>query len=1113
MKTLIRTTSILLLTLSLGFVLSSQAEGNKKIVLVAGRPSHGPGEHEHNAGVLLLKKCLDKVPGIEAVAYTNGWPSDKNIFDGAAAIVLYMDGGDGHPAIQGDHLLQLNEAMKRGAGLACLHYAVEVPAHKGGMEFLNWIGGYFETNWSVNPVWEADFTKLPEHPITRGVKPFKIQDEWYYHMRFQDQNVTPILTAVPPDSTREKPDDPHGGNPVVRSRKGMPEDTAWAYERPDGGRGFGFTGAHYFKNFGNENFRRIILNAILWIAKVDVPADGVQSTVTEEDLRQNLDPKGPRKSAASSPAGAGGATAAKAKYKSGLVRGGSVAVDADISGAKHLYLVVTDGGNGYSCDWADWIDPELVRADGPSVKLASLKWKSASAGWGTVGIDKNVNGGAMKIGGKVLRGIGTHAPSLIEYDLPEGGFARLVAGAGLDDGGTEQNGGAQVEFMVFTEPPPDRLLKVSQGGNATAAAHGSGPESARESLKSFTVADGLEVTLFASEPLVRNPTDMDIDERGRVWITEGVNYRSSFQPWGILQPEGDRIVVLEDTDGDGVADKATTFYQGPEINSALGICVLGNQAIVCRSPNVFRFIDTDGDGKADKKEVLFSGIGGVDHDHGVHAMVFGPDGKLYFNFGNESHHLRDRDGRPVIDLAGDEVKDSGKPYRGGMVLRCNPDGSQVEVLAHNFRNNYEVAVDSFGTLWQSDNDDDGNRSVRINYVMEFGNFGYFDEMTGAGWQTKRSNLEPDIPHRHWHQNDPGVVPNLLLTGAGAPTGMAIYEGNLLPEIFRNQMIHCDAGTRTVRAYPVKPDGAGYQAEVVDILTCNDTWFRPSDVCVAPDGSIYVADWNDAVVGGHNMMDRDPARMTGRVYRVAPRGAKPFVPKLDLETAAGCVQALQSPNLDTRHLAWMKLKSMDSAGKAELMKLWSHGDNPRMRARALYLLAQFDRKEAVEMAIKDSDPDLRITGLRIAREQKLDLIPLVRKLGHDPSPQVRRECAIALRHDPATDAAWLWAELARQYDGKDRWYLEALGIGEDRQEDRFFAAWLSMVGDGWNTPAGRDIVWRSRSAKAPALLAQLILDPKTTEKERARYFRAMDFIKGPERDSALIELASTVTSGK
>src|ERR1700756_4084287 len=158
-----------------------------------------------------------------------------------------------------------------------------------------------------------------------------------------------------------------------------------------------------------------------------------------------------------------------------------------------------------------------------------------------------------------------------------------------------------------------------------ADAHEFGPEAARASLTNFTVANGLALTLFASEPMIRNPTDMDIDERGRVWITEGVNYRSTFQPWGVLQPAGDRIVILEDTDGDGVADKATTFYQGPEINSALGICVLGNKAIVSCSPNVYIFTDTDGDGKADKKGLLFSGIGGVDHDHGVHAFSFGPD--------------------------------------------------------------------------------------------------------------------------------------------------------------------------------------------------------------------------------------------------------------------------------------------------------------------------------------------------------------------------------------------------------------------------------------------------------------------------------------------------------
>ncbi|HEU0039067.1 MAG TPA: PVC-type heme-binding CxxCH protein, partial [Verrucomicrobiae bacterium] len=218
---------------------------------------------------------------------------------------------------------------------------------------------------------------------------------------------------------------------------------------------------------------------------------------------------------------------------------------------------------------------------------------------------------------------------------------------------------------------------------------------AANEVEQLSVAEGLQAWLFASEPMLRNPTDMDIDERGRVWVVEGVNYRSTFQKWGILQPAGDRIVILEDTNRDGLADKETVFYQDPSINAALGICVLGNKVIVSDSPNVFILTDTDGDGKADQRELLFTGIGGVDHDHGVHAFVFGPDGKLYFNMGNESKQLaypltrevplhgavRSVPSRPVIDLAGNEVKSQGKPYRMGMVFRCNPDGSEVETLA------------------------------------------------------------------------------------------------------------------------------------------------------------------------------------------------------------------------------------------------------------------------------------------------------------------------------------------------------------------------------------------------------------------------------------------------
>ena len=798
----------------------------------------------------------------------------------------------------------------------------------------------------------------------------------------------------------------------------------------------------------------------------------------------------------------------KPKFCSGLVRpgvkSGRIAIDVDISGAKKLWLVVTEGGNGYACDWADWLEPKLIRPNGSALNLAKLKWKSATCGWGEIHLNKNCVGGPLQIDKrKWTDGIGTHAPSIIEYDLPEN-FSRFIAKAGIDNGGSEQTCEPQVEFLVFTEPPPANVLQTP-----TEAENHSGRAAAQESLKNFTVADGLEVSLFAAEPMLRNPTDMDIDERGRVWITEGVNYRSTFQPWGILDSRGDRIVILEDTNGDGAADKETTFYQGHDIDSALGICVLGNKVVVSRSPDVFVFTDSDGDGKADKKEILFTGIGGHEHDHGVHAFVFGPDGKLYFNFGNAGEQLKRPDGSPVLDLEGNEVSGKGKPFRMGMVFRCNPDGSEVEVLAHNFRNNYEIAVDSFGTLWQGDNDDDGNRAVRINYVMERGNYGYEDELTGAGWGQKRSNLEDEISRRHWHQNDPGAIPNLLITGAGAPTGITIYEGKLLPKIFQNQIIHCDAGPRVVRSYPVTPEGAGYKAEIVDILSTADSWFRPSDVCVAPDGSIFISDWNDAGVGGHNMADREFAKMTGRVYRVAPKGHKSFVPKNDFTGAQGCVKALQSPNNATRFLAWTAIHENQEKAEKELLKLW-RGKDERLRARALQLLARLKGKEEkyLRQAVKDKNSDIRIEALRIARELKMDVIPFVQKLVRDSSPQVRRECAIALRHNSSDAAPQLWAELAAQHDGQDRWYLEALGLGADKNEEKFFQAWLNLAGSKWNTPAGRDIIWRSRAKSSAEFLAKLIGDAKVLEKERARYFRALDFIpSSAEKETALVNLLS------
>ncbi len=287
-----------LFVLLFGIFLVNAAD--KKIVLIAGKPSHGPGDHEHNAGVQLLKKCLDNVAGVKAEVQLNGWPENDQIFAGASTIVLYMDGGGNHPALQADRLEKLGALMKKGVGLVCLHYAVEPTIEKGEKEFLDWIGGAFEVNKSVNPHWDADFKTLPTHPITRGVKPFAINDEWYFNMRFREgmKGVTPILTAIPTPDTMNRPDDSHAGNPAVREmvKNREMQTVAWACERADGGRGFGFTGGHVHNNWGNENFRKTALNAILWTAKIEVPKNGVESKITAEDLQKNLDDKGQKKS-------------------------------------------------------------------------------------------------------------------------------------------------------------------------------------------------------------------------------------------------------------------------------------------------------------------------------------------------------------------------------------------------------------------------------------------------------------------------------------------------------------------------------------------------------------------------------------------------------------------------------------------------------------------------------------------------------------------------------------------------------------------------------------------------------------------------------------------------
>ena len=726
-----------------------------------------------------------------------------------------------------------------------------------------------------------------------------------------------------------------------------------------------------------------------------------------------------------------------------------------------------------------------------------------------------------------------------------------------------------------------RLTALAAFAGIVSVANSADPAPTHVPPSLFKLSDpDLEISVWAASPMLKNPTNMDTDQHGRIWVAEGVNYRSQSKH----QPTGDRIVVLEDTDGDGKADKSWTFVQEPFLLAPMGICVIDNKVIVSMTPDLIVYTDVNRNAKfdpgVDKREVILSGFNGRIHDHSLHSVTVGPDGQWYWNAGNSGAQFTDKSGKTFRigsaydpyygrtnpgdlgwnprEIAGSK-SDDGFVWIGGFAARMNPDGSGVRILGHNFRNSYEQTVTSFGDVFQNDNDDPP--ACRVAFLPEGGNAGFCSADGKRSWQVDRRPGQ-SVATAQWRQEDPGTMPSGDVYGGGSPTGIAFAEESALGEKHRNLLLSCEPGRNTVFGYYPKPDGAGFKLERFDFLTTNPegkfvgsdfiggattvtrelhTLFRPSDVMVGADGAIYVADWFDPRVGGHATMDET---LGGTIYRIAPKGFKPTVPKVDLSTPEGAVAALRSTAVNVRGAAFSAVKEHGSKAQPALEKLLKD-EQPHIRARAIWLLSHLPRAKARLLELMaDKDDNIRLATFRAIRQLEdrggsglpkpfqgdmrgagTNDGPWYAwqsvKVWTDPSAAVRREAALGLRdvvwqtmgegrNFYTQDAQQAFIVLAQRFDGRDRAYLDALGLAVRGREAKGYDLLKPSIGNAdplkWS-PRWAWIAWRLHPPQSIADFKTRALAPSLPDAERKRALAAIAFNRSREAAEAMLEIAA------
>jgi putative membrane-bound dehydrogenase-like protein len=585
-----------------------------------------------------------------------------------------------------------------------------------------------------------------------------------------------------------------------------------------------------------------------------------------------------------------------------------------------------------------------------------------------------------------------------------------------------------------------------------------------------------EVKAWSSMP---NATAIEVDIRGRVWLAE----------------KG-RLLVLDDTDQDGKADKTSIFIEDTTMHAPLGLAHLGNKVLISCSPNLLVFTDENADDKADKKDTLLTGFGGTKQQTGLHSVVAGADGNWYGGIGNVAH-------TEVTDLSGWTLRTGqntlpsadGRTWVGGLTFRITPNGRNMKVVAHNAHNPTKPCLDSFGNGWQSDADDDV-MACRTSFVMEGSNVGYLSRDGGRQWQTDR-RVGQDLWTASWHQEDPQVMPAGSVLGEALPTSMTMYEGDVFGKKYRGMLMLCDAQQHRIVAYTNQAKGAGFELTPQTLISVanENKVFSPIDICVGTDGSIFVLD------------------TTGYIYRFTPKNGKKLTPpKIDLSTIRGQIKALTSPATNVRFSGFEALRAEGTLA-IEPLKSVLDTENPYHQARAIWLLSRLGREgqTEVETLLKHPNATIRLVALRALRQTTGDIVALATLMATDPDPAIRREVAISLRDEPLEMIEAVLPILIDGYDGKDIWYLNALAMALDGDKaERYWNTLKTQfpeTADQWSSKM-ENLAWALHTTAAISDLKSRCISNTLPEESRKKALVALAFIKHPLAAQTMLELAKT-----